>query len=81
MTTAILQARVGNRWNILKYLDNESKIDLIALLSQSLRETAKQAPISASKFYGIWSDDGMTAEEFVDALKADRQFKQDIVGL
>ena len=81
MTTATLRARVGNRWNTLKYLDNKSKLDLITLLAQSLNTTPRKESLSASKYYGIWGDDGMSAEEFVDALKAERAFKQDIVEL
>lgn len=78
MTASILRTRVGNRWNTLKYLDNDSKIDLITLLTQSLRVSSERKSISASKYYGVWGDDGMTAEEFVDALQAERKFKQDI---
>jgi hypothetical protein len=44
-------------------------------------KTAKDKPIAASKYYGIWGDDGMTTEEFVEALQAEREFKQDIVEL
>ena len=80
MTTATLHAKVGNRWNTLKYLDNESKIDLITMLTQSLRTTTRKS-VSASKYYGIWGDDGMTADEFVEALKAERKFSQEIVEL
>lgn len=81
MTTAALQARVGNRWNTLKYLDNDSKIDLITLLTQSLRATSEPVPVSASKHYGVWGDDGMTTDEFIDALKSERKFNQEIVEL
>ena len=81
MTTTMLRSRLERRWNILKYLDNDSKIDLITMLTQSLKSTDKRKKISASEFYGIWGDDGMTDEEFVDALRAERTFKQDIVEL
>ena len=37
--------------------------------------------ISASEFYGIWGDDGMTDEEFIETLRAERTFNQDIVEL
>ena len=56
----MLRSRLKNRWNSLKYLDNNSKIDLITMLTQSLRSTGKHKKISASEFYGIWGDDGMT---------------------
>ena len=81
METAILRSRLENRWNSLKYLDNNSKIDLITMLTQSLKSTVKRKKISASEFYGIWGDDGMTDEEFIEALKAERTFNQDIVEL
>lgn len=81
MTTAMLRSRVGNRWNTLKYLDNQSKINLINLLAQSLGETAEPEKLSANKYYGIWGDDGMTSEEFVCELKAERKFNQDIIEL
>lgn len=81
MTTTTNNSRVGNRWNTLKYLDNDSKIELITMLTQSLRVSSESQHISASKYYGIWGDDGMTAEEFVNALHNERKFKQDIVEL
>ena len=37
MTSTMLRSRLKNRWNSLKYLDNNSKIDLITMLTQSLR--------------------------------------------
>ena len=81
MATVTLRSRVGNRWNTLKYLDNDAKIDLITLLTQSLKTVSEPPKVSASKYYGIWGDDGMTADEFVNALKADRSFNQHIVEL
>ena len=81
METTMLRSRLENRWNSLKYLDNNSKIDLITMLTQSLKSTGKRKKISASEFYGIWGDDGMTDEEFIEALRAERTFNQDIVEL
>lgn len=40
----------------MKYLSNDVKLELIAKLSNSLVRKAKEQPISASRFYGIWSD-------------------------
>lgn len=68
MTSTMLRTRLENRWNSLKYLDNNSKIDLITMLTQSLRSTGKRKKISASEFYGIWGDDGMSDDEFIEAL-------------
>ncbi len=81
MGNIVTRTRVENRWNTLKYLDKDSKLDLISLLTESLRASSKSKPISANKYYGIWGDDGMTAEEFVDTIKSDRKFKQDILEL
>ena len=81
MTAIMLRSRLENRWNSLKYLDNDSKIDLITMLTQSLKSTGKRKKISASEFYGIWGDDGMTDDEFREALRAERKFNQDSVEL
>ena len=81
MTSTMLRSRLENRWNSLKYLDNNSKIDLITMLTQSLKSTGKRKKISASEFYGIWGDDGMTDDEFIEALRAERTFNQDIVKI
>ncbi len=67
-------------WNMVKHLSAEEKIDLITLLSQSLK-TASNPRISAKKYYGIWGDDGMTDEEFVDEINSMRTFNRDIVEL
>ena len=79
MTTTMLRSRLENRWNSLKYLDEKSKIDLITMLSMSLSQKRKKKSVSASKFYGIWGDDGMTDDEFVGELKSLRSFKRDII--
>jgi hypothetical protein len=65
---------------MLKHLSDDVKIDLITLLSSSLKEKTKKS-IPASRFYGIWGDDGMTDEEFVNELKSLRNFKKDIIDL
>lgn len=65
----------------MKYLDNNSKIDLITMLTESLRSTGKRKKISASEFYGIWGNDDMSDDEFIEALRAERTFNQNIVEL
>lgn len=70
-----------NHWGMLKHLDDDSKIELIMLLSQSLKHTADKKEVSASDLYGIWGDDGMSDEEFVNDLKKARTFSQDIIEL
>lgn len=81
MTTTMIRSRLENRWKSLKYLDEESKIDLISMLTLSLKKAHKEKPVSASKFYGIWGDDGMTDDDFVKMLEHERTFNQDIVEL
>ncbi len=81
MTSTMLRSRLENRWNSLKYLDNNSKIDLITMLTESLRSTGKRKKISASEFYGIWGNDDMSDDEFIEALRAERTFNQNIVEL
>lgn len=81
MTTAMLRHRMENRWNSLKYLDDKSKLDLISLLTESLKTGREKNRFSASEFYGIWGDDGMSDDEFLDMLKSQRSFNQDIVEL
>ena len=67
-------------WNILKHLSADEKIDLIALLSQSLKEDTKPK-VSGKKYYGIWGEDGMTDQEFVDEIRSMRVFQRDIIEL
>ena len=78
-TTASISA-TNNYWNLLKNLSDDIKIDLITLLSSSLKEKEKKST-SARKFYGIWGNDGMTTEEFIDEIRFSRKFNHDIVDL
>ena len=81
MTIEISRRSASNHWNILKSLDYDTKLDIIAMLTQSLKQKNRRKKVSAKKFYGIWPDDGMTADEFVDKLRNERSFNQDIVEL
>ena len=72
----MLRSRLESRWSSLKYLDDDSKLDLITMLTQSLKDSGNRKKISASEFYGIWGDDGMSDDEFVEALRAERKFNQ-----
>ena len=81
MTATMLRSRLENRWNSLKYLDNNTKIELITMLTQSLKESHSQKDVSAREFYGIWGSDGMSDEEFINEIRAERSFNQDIVDL
>ena len=39
MTTTVSRDTVNNYWNIVKHLSQDAKIDLIMLLSQSLKSS------------------------------------------
>ena len=65
---------------MVKHLSTNEKIDLITLLSQSLKDETP-THISARKYYGIWGDDGMSDKEFLDEIKSMRNFNRDIVEL
>lgn len=69
-----------NYWNLLKNLSNDVKIELIAKLSSSLVRKTKEQPISASRFYGVWSDSDfkMSSDELAAEIKEGRKFKNDI---
>ena len=68
-------------WNILKNLDEDSKKDLIIMLVESMKPADRTAPVLASDYYGIWGDDGMSAEEFVGELEASRTINREIAEL
>ena len=80
MTTTEPRNSVSSYWNIVKHLSPDAKIDLITLLSQSLKSSTTKT-ISAKKYYGMWGDDGMTDEEFIEEIKSMRSFSRDIVEL
>ena len=80
MTAATPHNTVNSYWKIVKHLSPDAKIDLITMLSQSLK-AAKPLHISAKKYYGVWGDDGMTDDEFVGELKSLRNFNRDVIEL
>ena len=80
MSTAASVSVTNNYWNILKHLSDDIKIDLIALLSDSLRKKT-QENVSASDFYGIWGNDNTDTDEFVKELREARKFNHDIVEI
>lgn len=71
---------VDNYWNLLKNLSNDVKLELIAKLSNSLVRKTKEPPVSASRFYGVWSDSEfkMSSDELAAEIKKDRKFNNDI---
>lgn len=68
-TTINTRSTVDSYWNIIKHLSPDVKLDLIALLTKSLKKTTRKR-VSAKKHYGVWGDDSMTDDEFVDELKS-----------
>ena len=70
-----------NYWNIIKHLDKKVKIDLIVMLTHSLDDSAEKKSVAASDYYGIWGDDGYSADEFAKELKEARKFKRDIIEI
>ena len=80
ITTTTPQNTVNSYWNIVKHLSPDAKIDLITLLTQSLKNTAPRH-VQAKKYYGVWGDDGMTDEGFISELKSLRSFNRDIIEL
>ena len=66
-----------NYWNIIKHLDKKVKIDLIVMLTHSLDDSAEKKSV----YYGIWGDDGYSADEFAKELKEARKFKRDIIEI
>lgn len=81
MTTTINTRRTAEvYWEIIKHLSPDAKLDLIAMLTKSLKKSTTKR-VSAKKYYGIWGDDGMTDEEFINELKSLRSFNRDIIEL
>ncbi len=67
-------------WNIISHLSSDDKLDLITMLTKSLKKTTPKR-VSAKKYYGIWGDDGMSDDEFVKELKSLRSFNHEIIEL
>ena len=67
-------------WNLLKNLNKEAKLELIAKLSNSLLRKDRELPVSASRFYGVWSDADfkMSSDELADEIKKSREFRDNI---
>lgn len=71
---------INGYWNLLKFLSDDIKLELIAKLSNSIVSKTKTPKISASRFYGVWGDADfdMSADELVREIKESRSFKDDI---
>ena len=63
-----------NYWSLLKNLSNDVKLELIAKLSNSLVRKTKEQLVSASRFYGKWSDRdfNVSSDELAAEIKIGR---------
>ena len=77
VTTVSTRHTADSYWSIIKHLSPDAKLDLITMLTKSLKENAPKC-VSAKKYYGIWGDDGMSDKEFVDELKSLRNFNRSL---
>ena len=80
VTTVSTRHTADSYWSIIKHLSPDAKLDLITMLTKSLKENAPKCG-AAKKYYGMWGDDGMSDKEFVDELKSLRNFNRDIIEL
>ena len=81
MGTITSTSMTNNYWNILKHLSDDIKLDLITLLSNSLKKKETRQSVSASDFYGCWGDDGIDSDELVKELRDSRKFGKEIVNM
>lgn len=85
-TTVGYSPNVGTYWNLIKNLDADMKIDLISLLSDSLRKKEKPAANNtADSFHGAWIDelagrweDDRTTEQIVSDIREARTSNREI---
>lgn len=80
ISTVSSRRTADSYWKIIKHLSPDAKLDLITMLTKSLKKSTLKR-VSAKKYYGVWGDDGMTDEEFIDELKSLRSFNREIIEL
>ena len=74
MNTGKIDNTLVNRYfTLLKGLNPDSKLELIAMLSKSMKTSRKAKDTSWKSLFGALQLD-QTAEDFVDDLKKDRKF-------
>lgn len=56
---------IPNHWGMMKHLKRETKLDLILMLTESLKDNSEASMVCASDFYGTWGDDGMDTDEYL----------------
>jgi hypothetical protein len=67
-------------FGFLKNLNSDSKLDLIAKLSQSLKETETSSETSLQSLFGAYKSE-QTADEIIAELRASRIFIRNIESL
>ena len=67
-------------WNVFKQMSDVAKLDLIMMLTQSLKHDESRA-VSANEFYGIWADENFSADEAAEEIKSLRSFNHKTVRL
>ena len=81
MDTNIMTQSVSNPyWVMLKGLSDDVKIELIALLRESLidKPSAREEKHWADRFSGAWQD-SRSAEEIMDDIYSSRTHNRDII--
>ena len=54
VTTVSTRQTAASYWSIIKHLSPDAKLDLITMLTKSLKENAPKR-VSAKKYYGIYN--------------------------
>lgn len=62
-------------FGFLKNLKHDSKLDLIAKLSESLKTTSKKGDVSLQSLFGAYKSEE-TADEIIAELRASRTFNR-----
>lgn len=80
MSTTIA-SRTIPYWTAIKRLDNETKIQLIHMLSESMMESVQRHRTSVSEFYGAFNNDGIDCEDWIADIRSERRFNKEITYL
>ena len=70
---------VDSYFNMLKHLSMDDKLDLIARLSKSIKET-KSKKVTASDFSGKWKSE-LSPEEMAEEIRKSRYFDRKLEQL
>lgn len=73
-TSDINTTLIDNYFSLLKNLSSDSKLELIARLSKSMKTSKKtKKEVSLSSLYGSWESE-QSADEIIAELKSARNF-------